>query len=91
VRKLFYINVLTAAQCVATLLPVQAAMAGESTMKSHERGVFAEFVSPGDSLSALRYLDTEQVSINDRCPILKGRLNPKMAPAYVNGRPVGFC
>ena len=51
----------------------------------------AEFVAPADSLPRLRFFDGDQVSLNDRCPVRKVRLNPKMAPAYVNSRPVGFC
>ena len=38
----------------------------------------------------LRFAD-EQVSVNDRCPVKRRKLNPCMAPVYVNGRPVGFC
>jgi hypothetical protein len=32
-----------------------------------------------------------QVSLNDRCMVRHVKLNYKMAPTYVNGRPVGFC
>jgi len=32
-----------------------------------------------------------RLSLNDRCPVKKGRLNPEAHPLYVNGRPVGFC
>ena len=52
---------------------------------------YAAFVAPEDSLPYLRFFDGDQVSLNDRCPVRKVRLNPKMAPAYVNGQPVGFC
>jgi len=38
----------------------------------------------------LEYAD-EQVSVNDRCPVRKVKLNLRVAPVYVNGRPVGFC
>ena len=39
----------------------------------------------------LRYLDG-QVSLNARCGVrLENPLNPKIAPLYVNGAPVGFC
>ena len=51
----------------------------------------AEFVSPADSLPHLRYLADGLVTLNDRCPVRKVRLNPKMNAAYVNGFPVGFC
>jgi hypothetical protein len=52
---------------------------------------FAEFVSPEDSLPRLRFFADGQVSINDRCPVRKVKLNPRMGASYVNGRPVGFC
>lgn len=39
----------------------------------------------------LRYRDG-QVSVNDACAIrLENKLNPKIPPVYVNGRPIGFC
>lgn len=38
----------------------------------------------------LRYEDG-LVSLNDRCPVRRVRLNPKMPPVRVNGHPVGFC
>ncbi len=56
-----------------------------------DEGAFAEFVSPADSLPQLRYFADGLISLNDRCPVRKVRLNPRMGAAYVNGRPVGFC
>ena len=38
----------------------------------------------------IRFLNG-QVSVNDRCPIKLGKLNTKMVPVEVNGRPIGFC
>jgi hypothetical protein len=35
--------------------------------------------------------DDGQDSLNDRCPVRKAKLNLKMPPVYVNGKPVGFC
>jgi len=32
-----------------------------------------------------------QVSKNDRCMVRMSKLNRKMPPMYVNGKPVGFC
>jgi len=52
---------------------------------------FAEFVTPADSLPHLRYLADGKISLNDRCPVRKVKLNPRMGASYVNGRPVGFC
>lgn len=51
----------------------------------------AEFISPADSLPHLRYLADGLVTLNDRCPVRKVRLNPRLNAAYVNGRPIGFC
>jgi hypothetical protein len=53
--------------------------------------VLAEFVTPEDSLSQLRFHADGLISLNDQCPVRKVRLNLKMAAAYVNGEPVGFC
>jgi hypothetical protein len=53
--------------------------------------VFADYVNPQDSLPHLRYRTSGLVSINDRCAVRRVKLNPKMPPAWVNGRPVGFC
>lgn len=32
-----------------------------------------------------------QVTLNDRCPVRKSRLNLRLAAMHVNGMPVGFC
>ena len=31
------------------------------------------------------------VTINDRCPVRKVPLNPRLTPLFVNGKPLGFC
>jgi hypothetical protein len=31
------------------------------------------------------------ISMNDRCVVRQGTLNPNYLPVYINGRPVGFC
>jgi hypothetical protein len=38
----------------------------------------------------LKYADS-LLSANDRCIVSQAKLNPKMAPLYVNGVPIGFC
>ena len=38
----------------------------------------------------VRYADS-LVSMNDRCPVRKGKLSTTYKPVYVNGRPIGFC
>jgi len=32
-----------------------------------------------------------QLSLNDRCIVRQVKLNLRMPPIYVNGRPIGFC
>ena len=31
------------------------------------------------------------VSLNDRCAVRQTKLNRRLPPIYVNGRPIGFC
>ena len=46
--------------------------------------------APGDTFPRLRYAD-EAVSLNDRCPVRKSKLNKRLPAIYVNGMPIGFC
>ena len=39
---------------------------------------------------SLRYTDGSP-SLNDRCPVRKAKLNRRLEPLFVNGRPIGFC
>jgi hypothetical protein len=79
------------------LLVAGGSAGGESEQKAEavpekaKRVAVGELVSPEDSLSHIRYFEGNQVSLNNRCPVRKVALNPKMPPVYVNGRPVGFC
>ena len=68
--------------------PAPAAAAPDSSKVEYE--ILAEYVEE-DSLSPLRYLADGQVTLNDRCPVRLVRLNRRMEPVWVNGRPVGFC
>ncbi len=52
--------------------------------------MMATVVDTSLDFSPLRFEDGA-VSLNDRCPVRRARLNPKMPPVFVNGRPVGFC
>ena len=38
----------------------------------------------------VKYADS-LVSLNDRCIVRAGGLNPIFKPVYVNGKPIGFC
>ena len=49
---------------------------------------YVEAKDPG--FPRLKYADS-LVSANDRCIVSLAKLNPKMAPLYVNGVPIGFC
>jgi hypothetical protein len=50
-----------------------------------------ELVPTGDPAHPrVRYSDS-LVSLNDRCAVRQGGLNPLYPPVYVNGRPIGFC
>ena len=31
------------------------------------------------------------LSVNERCPVKHGKLNPSVRPTYINRQPVGFC
>lgn len=66
----------------------QAKVVAKATMPNR---MLAERVDPDAEFSKLRYLDTDAVTLNDRCPVRKIRLNPKMEAVYVNGRAIGFC
>ncbi len=52
--------------------------------------MMATVVDSSLDYSPLRFEDGA-VSLNDRCPVRRSRLNRKMPPVFVNGRPVGFC
>lgn len=45
-------------------------------------------VEGGDTYR-LRFGST--LSLNDKCPVAKRGLNPRMRPVWVNGKPIGFC
>lgn len=79
----------TGATAAAVAQEPAAATAPEPTKPAPP--AVAEFISPADSLPRLCYLADGLVTLNDRCPVRKVRLNPRMNAAYVNGRPVGFC
>ena len=50
-----------------------------------------EYVAGDDpEFPRLRMVDRD-ISVNDRCPVTLSKLNRKIDPVYVNGRPIGFC
>ncbi len=38
----------------------------------------------------VQYADS-LVSLNDRCIVRQNKLNTRIPPVYVNGKPIGFC
>ncbi len=38
----------------------------------------------------VQYADS-LISLNDRCIVRQGALNPAFKAVYVNGKPIGFC
>ena len=74
----------------ALVLGIAVACQSPPALVLDGEGVFA---LPGDrpDRHRLRYVDG-QVSRNEACAIqLENRLNHRVPPLYVNGRPVGFC
>lgn len=68
------------------------AIVGLSTCsKRSHKGEYGEYVQAQDSFPRIRYFDSNRLSLNTRCAVRKTRLNPRVAPIYVNGQPVGFC
>ena len=78
----------TAALALASLL---ALACGSADSAMGQRPILGEFVDEDAGRSAIRYFDTDAVSLNDVCPVTRDRLNPVIEPLYVNGRPIGFC
>jgi len=50
-----------------------------------------QYVAGADSLHPRLRFGDALVSENDRCIVTSRKLNPRMAPMYVNGAPIGFC
>ena len=76
---------------VAATITLAACSGDKETASEKKHVIFGELIAPADSFPKIRYSETGLVSLNDRCAVRKVRLNPKMPPVYVNGRPIGFC
>ena len=61
-----------------------------------------EEAATSDATTVARFVDADAefpqiefpggaLSLNDRCPVRKNKLNTRVPPVYVNGKPVGFC
>jgi hypothetical protein len=76
---------------VAAVAALACAKQEQASEPVREHVVFGEYITPEDSFPQVRYFESGLVSRNDRCAVRKVRLNVKMPPVYVNGRPIGFC
>jgi hypothetical protein len=76
---------------LAAIVALSCSKKPDSSVESVAHVVFGEYVQPADSFPAIRYFEGGLVSQNDRCAVRKVKLNTKMPPVYVNGRPIGFC
>ena len=55
-----------------------------------EENLASTLVDSSADLSPLQFEDGT-VSLNDRCPVRKVKLNTRLRPMFVNGQPIGFC
>jgi hypothetical protein len=81
---------LFAAACAAPSRAPSASVPARTPFPLDDDGiVYVEGHDP--SYPRVRYLDG-QLSANQSCAIrLANKLNTRIPPVYVNGRPVGFC
>lgn len=75
----------------ATIAALSCSDKASDTAEPVSHVAFGEYIQPEDSFPQVRYFESGLVSPNDRCAVRKVRLNLKMPPVYVNGRPIGFC
>ncbi len=71
------------AEALVENVPVAYADAsGESLAKKYDSTLyeFPHLVMSGGDLT-----------VNNHCPVRKGRLNVRIQPLFVNGKPIGFC
>lgn len=76
---------------LAAIVALSCSKKADSSADSVAYVAFGEYVQPADSFPTIRYFEGGLVSQNDRCAVRKVRMNTKMPPVYVNGRPIGFC
>jgi hypothetical protein len=63
---------------------------GERAAPREPAALPAAYADTVSEFPRLQYADGE-LSLNDRCPVRKAKLNTRLSPLYVNGRPIGFC
>ena len=77
---------------VAAIVALSCSKDADSPAESVAYAIVGEYVQAAeDSFPQIRYFDSGLVSENDRCAVRKVKMNVKMPPVYVNGRPIGFC
>jgi hypothetical protein len=64
---------------------------GAAILVGASRALAQEYVPQKDEAHPRIRFSDDQLSLNDRCPVRLAKLNLKMAPVYVNGKPIGFC
>ncbi|MCM2272707.1 MAG: hypothetical protein NDJ18_09170 [candidate division Zixibacteria bacterium] len=72
------------------ILGLLSACAKEQTPRLVEDIGVAAYTDSMVELPRLRYANGD-ITINDRCPVRKVSLNPRLMPLFVNGKPLGFC
>ena len=66
-------------------------MLDPATLVEHRDHGVVPFAGSRPERPRLRYADG-QVSPLEHCAVrLSNKLNPRIPPCYVNGRPIGFC
>ena len=73
-----------AARWAATLVGLAATLAAAASMAQ------VSVPTKDPQHPRIRYEDS-LLSLNDRCMVRGGALNPAFRPVYINGRHVGFC
>ena len=74
---------------VAMLLIEGCAEAPRKTTPMPALGV-AHYENPTEEKPRIRWGE-DPLSLNDRCIVRKVKLNLRMPPIFVNGKPIGFC
>ena len=75
---------------LAVLLPLFAGCGSEGPPRPIEDTAEVAYVDGDAEFPKLRFGDG-QISLNDRCMVRQAKLNDRLSPIYVNGKPVGFC
>ena len=76
---------------LVAIVALSCSKKSESPAESVAYIAYGEYVESTDSFPQIRYFEGGLVSPNDRCAVRKVKMNTKMPPVYVNGRPIGFC